>query len=301
MLFIEKTQKSTDDIARLLSRHFNVTPTDVSYAGIKDVQGIARQWFSVWLPGVSDVTEDTFGGEGFRVIEHTRNSKKLRRGAIQYNHFDIIVRHLDGDLGLLEQRLQQVCELGVPNYFGPQRFGRRLDNVQRAVDWFERKERIKSRFLRSLLLSAARSFLFNLVLAERIEKNQWNQALAGDVMMLDGSHSVFDCPEVGDDLQQRVVENDVHPTGPLWGSGSLRTTGYVAELELAIANAYPTVVGGLLDNGLKQERRALRIRPASLRWEFSTRDSLRMEFELPAGAYATSVLREIVTNGNPPK
>src|SRR5690606_5462190 len=148
---------------------------------------------------------------------------------------------------------------GVPNHFGEQRFGRGGNNVQQAVAMFAGR-RVK-RDERTMLLSAARSELFNRVLAARVEAGNWDAALDGEVWMLDGSRSVFGPEAHGDALQARLEAFDIHPTGPLWGEGKLRSTGVARDLELAAlqGDTAQRLRQGLERAGLKQERRALRL------------------------------------------
>jgi tRNA pseudouridine13 synthase len=147
----------------------------------------------------------------------------------------------------------------------------------------------------SLLLSAARSALFNEVLARRIADATWDRGSDGEVWMLDGSHSVFGPEPLDDALRARVVAFDIHPTGPLWGAGELRTTGDLRTLETEVAAALADgrVADGLVRAGLKQERRALRIALPDLEWDWPAAGLLRLGLSLPAGSYATATLHEL--------
>ena len=148
---------------------------------------------------------------------------------------------------------------------------------------------------RTMLLSAARSALFNRVLDARVADGSWNRALDGEVWMLDGSRSVFGPEPFDDALAARLAAFDIHPTGPLWGRGELRTTGAARAIETD-ALSEPVLVRlreGLEAAGLKQERRALRLRPDDLAWEWLGDDVLQLTFALPPGAYATTVLAEL--------
>jgi tRNA pseudouridine13 synthase len=181
----------------------------------------------------------------------------------------------------------------VPNYFGEQRFGREGDNVVNALAMFAGR-RVR-REQRTLLLSAARSELFNRVLAERVRTGCWDRPLEGEVWMLDGSRSVFGPEPLDAALEQRLAAFDIHPTGPLWGRGDLRTTDAALALETNALTADDALAlrAGLEAEGLKQERRALRLRPVEMTWRWRDDDVLEVGFVLPAGAYATVVLAEL--------
>ena len=146
-----------------------------------------------------------------------------------------------------------------------------------------------------MLLSAARSELFNRVLAARVEAGTWNSALDGEVWMLDGSRSVFGPESLTQELQARLDAFDIHPTGPLWGEGELRSDGIAREVELGAleGDTASRLRTGLERAGLKQERRALRLQPSELRWQWLDDAALELRFALPPGCYATTVLREL--------
>ena len=157
--------------------------------------------------------------------------------------------------------------------------------------------RERDRHKRGLYLSAARSHLFNRYLAARIIDGSWDQALPGEVLMLDGSHSVFACPQPDATILERLARHDLHPSGPLWGAGESLATAAALAGEAALAAAEAQLCAGLAAEGLKQERRALRLVPAQLHGEAIGEAAVQFEFTLPAGAYATTVLHELV--GNP--
>jgi tRNA pseudouridine13 synthase len=146
---------------------------------------------------------------------------------------------------------------------------------------------------RSILLSAARSEIFNAVLGARIEQGHWSDGLDGDVWMLEGTHSVFGPEPATDELRERARRFDIHPTGPLWGRGELRSGDAVLALETDAVAPYADLRAGLEAAGMKQERRALRVRVGELAWEWLEPGVLRLAFALPAGAYATEVLAEL--------
>lgn len=294
LLQVEKRNTNTQWLADQLAGFAGIPKRDVSYAGLKDRNAVTRQWFSLRLAGAPEPDWDNLPVDNVRVLQHARHRRKLRRGALQGNRFHLRVRELQGDLAALETRLQHIAQQGVPNYFGEQRFGHQGANLQQAVAMFQGK-RVKDRHKRSLYLSAARSFLFNELLSQRVARGDWNRAIAGDVMLLAGSNSYF-VPEANDaTIQQRLAGFDIHPSGCLWGKGESPAQLEAAALERALAETHPVLCRGLEQAGLKQERRALRLPVADLHWNLAAADQvLELRFTLPAGAYATSVLRELV-------
>jgi len=289
-LWIEKRERNTRDVAMQLAKHAGIRASDVGYSGLKDRRAITRQWFSLDLAGKAEPDWTDIADPQVSILQLTRHIKKLRRGVHRTNRFEITLRDLQGDTGSLPQRLDMIRQHGVPNYFAAQRFGHDEANLEQARLMFA-GQRVKNRHKRSLYLSAARSFLFNQLLSQRVGDGNWNRAIDGDVMQLAGSHSIF-VPEMIDDvITQRVNEMDIHPTGPLWGRGELKSGGVVKTLEAQLARDYPEYCVGLEQAGLKQERRSLRL-PVK-QFESSLQgQTLHLAFELEAGTYATSVIRE---------
>jgi len=289
---VEKRGANTEWVARQLARFAGVEANAVSYAGLKDRNALTRQTFSVHLPGKPDPDWPALAQDEFRVLEAHRHRRKLQRGALRGNAFTIVVRDAEGDAAALEQRIDAIRRQGIPNYFGEQRFGRGGDNVAQARAMFAGKR--VQRHERGMLLSSARSHLFNAVLAERVRAGSWNHGLDGEVWMLSGSQSIFGPEPSSDALQERCGRGDIAPTGPMWGDGELRSTGAVAIVEQAIGGANPDLVVGLAANGLRQERRALVLRPENLSLEWQSARDLRISFDLNKGSYATVLLRELI-------
>ena len=292
LLTLEKRGMNTAFAAKRIAQWAGIAEMGVSYAGLKDRHAVTRQRFSVHLP--KKIAPEIAGLESaeLRVLKHEWHAKKLPRGALAGNRFELLLRDVQGERDAIETRLRAIADYGVPNYFGEQRFGRDGDNVANALAMFAGR-RVR-REQRTILLSAARSELFNQVLAERVVAHNWNRPLDGEVWMLDGSRSVFGPESWSDALAQRLAAFDIHPSGPLWGTGELRTTGTARAFEeAALADAQALALrAGLEVAGLKQERRALRLRPATVEWAWLP-DGLRLRFSLPAGSYATVVLQEL--------
>lgn len=293
LLTIEKRGLTTAEAVRRIAAWAGVAESAIGHAGLKDRHAVTQQRLSVWLPGREGPDPAMLDSEALRIIEAHRHSRKLPRGALAGNRFRLVLREVVGDRAAIEQRLQAIANHGVPNYFGEQRFGRFGDNVAQAQAMFAGR-RVK-REERSLLLSAARSELFNRVLARRVGDGNWNAALDGDVFMLAGSHSVFGPEPLDENIRERVATFDIDPTGPMWGRGALRTrdTACALETEAVSGDDAQTLRDGLERAGLKQERRALRLCATHLQWQWLQDGALELAFELPPGSYATSVLVEL--------
>lgn len=284
-LWIAKRGANTAWVARQLARHAGVAVRDVGFAGLKDRHAETRQWFSVRRPagGVPDWRK--LDVSGVRVLDVRRHRRKLRRGAHRGNDFDICIRDWRGDPDAL---LETIRARGVPNYFGEQRFGRDAGNLALASRLLA-GERLR-RDGRSLALSAARAFLFNEVLARRVRDGSWDRLLPGEQAMLAGSRSRFavDVPDA--ELERRCAEGDLHPSGPLWGRGA--DTDSLPAAERDVLGAHRELASGL-ERLADADRRPLRLVVDALTWHRDD-DRLQLSFSLPAGAFATAVLRELL-------
>jgi tRNA pseudouridine13 synthase len=293
-LWIRKRGTNTDHVALQLSKLAGVHPRAVGYAGLKDRHAVTEQWFSVHLPGRAEPDWRGLDSEALTVLRHARHGRKLQRGTLRGNGFVITVRDMEGTRPALERRLQRIAVDGVPNYFGIQRFGIDGGNLRTATQLFANPRLRLSRNRRGLALSAARSLLFNRVLSRRVADGSWNGVVPGDAMQLAGSHSFFVVDTVDAELLSRLAGHDIHPTGPLHGKGDSPVRGECLALEAAVLADYEALAQGLAAAGLKQERRALRLSVADLHWHWPDDTTLELAFTLPAGSYATSVLRELV-------
>jgi len=298
-LHIEKNGCNTDWLAQQLAKISGVKSMAVSYAGMKDRHAITTQWFSVHLPGQENPDLSSLEGEQVKILQACRHDKKLKRGALSGNTFNLRIREISGSLDQLQQRLEQIQQRGIPNYFGEQRFGFGMNNLNKAELMFDRKLKRLKKHERGLYLSSARSWIFNQVLSVRIQQNNWDRYLPGDVFMLDGKSACF--ADDGSDVSKRLMNLDIHPTGPLWGEGESMSSGECLIIEQDIASKNEKLAKGLEDARLKQERRSLRLRVENLRWQIEPDDELCVEFELPAGTFATMVLREFVEVINGPE
>jgi tRNA pseudouridine13 synthase len=291
-LYVRKRETNTDWLAQQLARFAGVKPVAVGYAGMKDRYAVTSQWFSVHLPGRSDVDWGALSIPGVELLQNTRHARKLQRGALKHNRFTIRLRDVTGDTALLPARCELIRQQGVPNYFGEQRFGHGLDNLRRAEAMFREPRRKLPRHKRSLYLSAARSWLFNCMLNERIACASWNSRIDGDVFMLDGRSACF-ADDASDDLAQRLQHGEIHPTAALWGQGEYLAAGECASIETSVVDALPVFSQGLIDARLDAQRRSMRLMLRDIDIRLEAGDAV-LAFDLPAGSYATMVLRELL-------
>ncbi len=291
-LWVEKRSANTDWVARELASAFGCHQREIGFAGMKDRHAVTRQWFSVPVTDAAEQTIDEFRIEGVRILESHKHTRKLKRGTLDGNRFQLRIRDFEGDTAQTIQRLEHIQANGVPNYFGPQRFGHQGRNVEQGFNLLQKNARLK-RNKKSIYLSAIRSFLFNHVLAERVRNGTWNTIIGGELAMLDGTRSIFPCELTDADIEDRCKRLDIHPTGPMPGEGGTQPQGDAAELEQCVIQNWPELVGVLVSQRVESSRRALRLFPGDFRWVFEG-SGLELTFELPPGTYATTVLREIL-------
>lgn len=295
LLKIRKRGANTHWVAKQLGKLANIHPRDIGYAGLKDRNAVTEQAFTVPVRSAVGSGWQGVAGDGFEVIDAQRHRRKIKRGTLKGNDFEIVIRDFSGDASTLEQRLSAIATRGVPNYFGPQRFGNDLSNLRRAIGMFAGELRVEDRFERGFALSAARAAIFNAALARRVNAGTWDRLVDGDIANLDGSNSIFVPEAIDTALVERCLQLDIHPTGPLWGRGELQTTGGTRALELEVAVEQAQLCEGLARASLDQERRPLRIRVQMLTHALAD-DSLTLRFRLGRGAFATTVLHEVLTD-----
>ncbi|WP_372376482.1 tRNA pseudouridine(13) synthase TruD [Xanthomonas axonopodis pv. cajani] len=308
LLTVRKRGQNTAYIAKTLARWAGIADMGVSYAGLKDRHAVTTQRFSVHLPKRIAPDIAALDDTQMQVVESSWHNRKLQRGALHGNRFVLTLRQVQGEREAIEQRLQAIAARGIPNWFGEQRFGRDGGNVAAALAMFGHVQADDGTLLpaptsrrrlrndqRSMLLSAARSALFNRVLGARVAQGSWDRALEGEAWMLDGSRSVFGPEPWSQALAERLARFDIHPSGPLWGAGQLRSADQAAAVEQGALSDPPSIAlrQGLEAAGLKQERRVLRLRPHGLEYQWLEPQTLRLAFALPPGCYATVVLWEL--------
>ncbi len=289
---VVKDGSNTDWVAQQLAKFADIKSNQVSYAGMKDRHAVTTQWFSLHLPGLENPDFSELNDPEFKILEYARHGRKLKRGALSGNRFQIRITDLSGDIAALESKLALIQQKGVPNYFGEQRFGRQMGNLYKAEKLFNRELKKVKKLQRGLYLSAARSWIFNRLVSARLGQQNWLTPMQGEVYMLNAKSACF-VDDNRDENFKRMLDCEINLTGCMWGEGESMAVGEVFELEKSIAAEYGVFSAGLEGARMKQERRALRLIAANMRWKI-THNVLDLRFDLPAGAFATMVLRECV-------
>lgn len=329
-LHIEKSGINTAYLANLLSEWAEIPLRDVGYSGLKDRHALTTQWFSLripkkQLPPSEFAPIDIKEHETVRIIAQHWHNKKLNRGTHRANQFIITLRDLKfandsmltDNKARVEQHLATINTIGVPNYFGPQRFGWNGNNIREALALFARpvtekrlqankskktKSKRAPREQNSMELSAARSLIFNQILAARVRNGSWNKGLDGEVFNLEGSSSIFASEQMDETLQARLASGDIHPTAVMWGVGNDKIAGAAASFEYDTVQQnelLSQLAFGLEKRDIKAQRRSLRLPIEEMSWEShgdqnSSEQTLILSFTLTTGSFATSVLASVV-------
>lgn len=292
---VRKRALTTQDAIALLARAAHVRPGDVGSAGMKDKHAVTTQWLS--LPAAAPPPETWQLPPELEVLEHRRHGKKLRTGQLAGNRFRIrLVEMSHQGLERAEAICRRLVERGVPNHFGAQRFGLGGGNLERALAWLIAGAPPlgkKTRFYRKLYPSVIQAEVFNRYLDRRSELGL-DRLLAGEVVRLDGSSSVFVVEDPERELP-RLGSGDIHLTGPMPGPKMKQGFGIPAELEATAKREAGLSVeleerlGALVDG----TRRDLVLVPKELSVRALAPGSLELAFVLPAGGYATQLVREL--------
>ena len=290
-LWIEKTAMSTHELIGQVAVDFKVEAKHISYSGLKDKQAITRQWISLHLPGQQ--AQFKFPQiDRYRVLDYGWHNRKLRPGTHKFNCFEVLLREVPEIPGATLDQLRLISEQGIANYFGAQRFGLNQDNVAQALKQLSRRKLGRNR--KGLYISALRSYLFNKILSERIGRGYWQQALQGDVFMLNGSHSIFS-QDLDSDLLSRFRSLDISSTASLYGSGQCDLSALPLEIEDQVFSSYENITRSLDQQRAKRQMRALRVTVEGFSFlHDEVENSLLLKLRLPAGSYMTTLLDHFV-------
>lgn len=287
-LYVQKTGANTEWVQRQLAKVTGVSPKDIGYAGLKDRHGITRQWFSIYSPH----SELDLSGlpQEILIVSQTRGKKKLKTVAVLGNEFKLRIHFSRINREELESRLGVIQKDGFPNFFGQQRFGHKGKNVENLVA-LSKGKRCKPQ-QRGMYISAGRSYLFNIMLNERVRDNTWNHWIAGDVAVLNNTRSIFPVETVTDELKRRLDEFDVHPALPLYGLGEWPSDQAQRALEQHVYAQHPDIVKALEKLKVEIMPRASRALPEAMSWQIEA-SYVDICFTLGAGSYATTLLEQI--------
>ena len=319
-LYLKKINLNTQQVAKLLAMWAGIAPKDVGFSGLKDKRSVSFQWFSLRLPkgDLPDIPFDDFAkthlmvDQALTVCQVCRHHKKLNRGTHRRNGFVITLRQVQTAQGVdraaIDDRLRQIQRLGVANYFGQQRFGHNQSNITQAERLFKRlsataapyRPAKKDKNKHALYISAARSLLFNELLADRIRSHHYDTPMAGDVFNLDGTGSIFCADDHStdsrsdDEIAKRLARQDIHIAGLLYGQGTRKSSAVVRSLEDTVLMRYPQLCAGLDKVGVTAAYRPLRLKVDTLDWQWTDEHTLKISFDLTKGSFATSVLSALV-------
>lgn len=296
-LHLRKRGRTTDDVVREIARQLGIERRDIGVAGLKDKVAVTTQWISVPAPAAIE----RLAVDGVEILATGLHQNKLKTGHLAGNRFSIVVRDVEDGAAAL-QGFERIAKAGVPNAFGAQRFGREGDTHERARAWLTGKERAPGDpRLRRFQFSALQSAIFNAVLAARVEDGTWDVPIAGDLLKKEDTGGIFVCTDVQED-RARAARGEVCPTGPILGDRMRWPEGEARIVEERITG--PLIEGIDLRRARslgEGTRRALRLRVtelnASIVDEASQRpgrSTLRVGFVLPKGAYATTVLENVL-------
>ncbi|WP_392553172.1 tRNA pseudouridine(13) synthase TruD [Orbus wheelerorum] len=293
---IQKQNCNTLFVAEQLAKFAGISPKLVGYAGLKDRNAITEQWFGLHIPGKLTPDFSLFTLDGCKILQVKRHTKKLRIGNLKGNFFSLVLRDVDNQAEA-EQRLNFIQASGVPNYFGEQRFGKNNNNITQAMLWAKGEISVKDRKKRSFYLSAARSAIFNGIVSKRIKQKLNTTVLCGDILQLVDRGSWFVAEQLElETLQQRVMNNELNITAPMLGDNGPQTKDEALSFEQQyIDNNWSEFLTLFKQERMETSRRSSLLRPKNINWTWQDSKTLQVEFWLPAGSYATAVLRELIS------
>lgn len=291
-LWLEKRGHTTKFVVDELARQLGVKFAEVGVAGLKDRHAVTRQWIS--LPRRFESRLESFAVPGVQILETTLHTNKLGIGHLRGNRFKIRVRGADMESGARVQAiLEQLVQRGVPNYFGPQRFGNTGENAVRGAELVRdgRMRGPESIAIKRFLISSLQSLLFNYTLRLRLERGVYDGVLRGDVAKKHESGGIFVVEDAATD-SARASALEISATAPLYGRKVTPVAQHDARaLEDEVLAAFELTWAQFKDR--HGDRRITRIKMGEARFE-GAEDGYWLEFSLPKGCFATTVLREVM-------
>jgi len=301
-IFVSLTREgfSTRDLVHRLARLFKVRRCDIGYAGLKDKYSRATQTFSILMCSSTGdlrnhVKELIEAELPVNVNWVSTNRKKLRIGHLLGNHFTVKITGMEISDDEALERAQKIVfmlrESGLPNYYGPQRLGDEGKNLRRGLEIIQGKRHFHRGWLRRYLISSYLSHLCNRYLAKRVESGAFYHLIKGDIAKKYSTGGMF-VVEDEELEQERYLNHEISFTAPIFGPKMWRASGRAGELEELVWMESGITLEQLKRLKVRGSRRLGRILPDI---DVSgTSDGLVVRFFLPKGAFATTVLREIM-------
>ncbi len=293
-LWIEKSGMGAEFFLRQVARRLGIPPGEVGTAGLKDRHAVTRQYVSV--PAAVEADLGRLDGDGIRLLRTARHGNKLRAGHLRGNRFRILVRAANPrESHSLQATLEKICTHGLPNYYGLQRFGKDGETADLGLRLLKgERGKARSPFLRKLALSAVQSLLFNAYLSRRLTDGLLRRVIAGDVMAKWPAGGMFTAEDVVVE-QDRFDRRETVHAGPMFGRKTFPARHEAAEREASLlgdAGFTSTTFNGFgkLLQGTRRHN-LVYIDDLTAAWE---PEGIRLTFTLPAGSYATVLLREIM-------
>lgn len=293
-LFIKLRRQgwNTHDVGRAIGKSLKAKAADIGWGGRKDKNAVTTQTFSVRLPLNSPLNEieASLADLPFEILDLKRHGNKLKTGHVAANRFRILLSrtapHAQDAARAIADCIQS---RGLPNYYGEQRFGGDMRNLDRAAHVLERGRASKNdRFI----LSSLQSALFNLWLKQRMDRDAFNTIIEGDIVKKTDTGGMFVVEDLAEALQ-RFEKRRIVYTGPIYGykmktAGSQAQTherGLLASFGLALEDFKALKAPGSRRTGI------IYVDDLSLE---SVEGGLLFAFTLPSGAYATTLMREFM-------
>jgi tRNA pseudouridine13 synthase len=287
-----RTGTNTVDAARILQHRLGLAASDVGWGGRKDKTAVVVQTISLRCALDRPLAEikSELDQLPFEILEIKRHGNKIKTGHVAANRFDIIVSGIDAEalpraLAIAE-RLQQT---GIPNFYGPQRFGVAMRNVQRGFDLFRKKGPLRKD---AFMVSVVQAALFNIWLDRRIQDGNFGRLLTGDIVKKTDTGGMFSVDDVATE-SARFAAGQIIYTGPMYGYKMKAAQDTAGQQEAALLDQFGLTAEDFRRLRSPGARREALLRPTDLDIS-AVDDGLRFTFTLPSGAYATTLLREFI-------